>query len=105
MRKKRTFVLLSSSLCRDDIPKFCGINNKNGEPIEPKWLDDSQYQYCPFYNGPPTTKIPVVICDTKRNTIEDANYFLVPMKWGYTPNFVRIKLLFVISYHIKKVCF
>ncbi|KRT83195.1 hypothetical protein AMK59_4746 [Oryctes borbonicus] len=78
---------LACSLCPEGIPKACGLSDRNGKQVEPKWKNDSQYEYKPFYNGPPTTTVPVLIYDSKRDSRESQDYFLVAMKWGYTPNF------------------
>ncbi|KAK9738604.1 SOS response associated peptidase (SRAP) [Popillia japonica] len=78
---------VACTLCPEDIPKSCGINDRNGKSVEPKWSNDSQYTYKPFYNGPPTTTVPVVLYDSKKSKGESGNYSLVPMKWGFTPNF------------------
>ncbi|GJQ78851.1 HMCES [Trypoxylus dichotomus] len=78
---------LACSLCAEDIPKACGLSTKNGKHVEATWKNDSLYSYKPFYNGPPTTTIPVVIYDSKKDGLGSQDYFLVPMKWGFTPNF------------------
>lgn len=61
---------------------------------KPQWLKN-KYSYTPFYNGPPTTVLPVLAhksnfldyCDS-----DCSEYVLVPMRWSMTPKWVCFEI-------------
>nr|XP_022913352.1 embryonic stem cell-specific 5-hydroxymethylcytosine-binding protein [Onthophagus taurus] len=78
---------LACSLDPEEIHNSCTIT-KSSKTIKPKWKNDSGYTYKPFYNGPPTTVVPVLTFQPELNQKDvEESLSLVPMKWGFTPSF------------------
>lgn len=56
----------------------------------PKWIS-GKYKYKPFYNGPPTTILPVLAHKShfpENNDVNCSEYVLVPMRWSLSSTWV-----------------
>lgn len=75
----------------------CSYLNDDQLWTKPKWIN-GKFQYKPFYNGPPSTIVPVLAHKSHfpdANDSKNSDYVLVPMRWSMDSIWVRFLSILV----------
>lgn len=82
---------LACTLAPGEIKRSCICNDKDSKDSKGEFIDVSNYyEYSPFYNGPPTTVVPVLAWktnfpDSTKQTDSTSDICLISMRWGMIP--------------------